>query len=55
VLGIVRTEGGDAVVMQQMDTEGKSGSGYLGDGDVKSKEAGEVCCWSVTGINSRRL
>jgi hypothetical protein len=55
VLGIVRTEGEDAVVMQQADTEGRSGSGYLGDGDVKSKEAGEVCCWLVTGIDSRRL
>jgi hypothetical protein len=27
------------------------GSGYLGDGDVKSKEAGEVCCWLVTRID----
>jgi hypothetical protein len=45
VLGIVRTEGGDAIVIRQADTEGRSGSGYLGDGDVKSKEAGEVCCW----------
>jgi hypothetical protein len=55
VLGIVITEGGDAVVMQQTDTKGKSGSGYLGDGDVKSEEAGEVCCWSVTRIDSRSL
>jgi hypothetical protein len=55
VLGIDRTEGGDAVVIQQADMEGRSGSGYLSDGDVKSKEPGEVCCWSVTGIDSRRL
>jgi hypothetical protein len=39
VNGIVITERGDAVVMQQTDTKGKSGSGYLGDGDVKSEEA----------------
>jgi hypothetical protein len=55
VLGIDRTEGGDAVVIQQADAEGKSGSGYLGDGDVKSEEAREVCCWLVTGIDSQRL
>jgi hypothetical protein len=48
-------EGGDAVVIQPADTEGKSGSGYLGDGDVKSEKAGEVCCWSVTRIDSQRL
>jgi hypothetical protein len=54
VLGIERTEGGDAIVMQQTDMEGRSGSGYLGDGDVKSKEAGEVCCWLVTRIDSQR-
>jgi hypothetical protein len=42
VLGIVRTEGGDAIVMLQTDTAGRSGSGYLGDGDVKSEEAREV-------------
>jgi hypothetical protein len=53
-LGIGRTEGGDAMVMQQTDAEGRSGSGYLGDGDVKSEEAREVCCWSVTGIDSWR-
>jgi hypothetical protein len=39
VNGIVITEGEDAVVMRRTDTEGKSGSGYLGDGDVKSEEA----------------
>jgi hypothetical protein len=33
VLGIERTEGGYAVVMQQTDMEGRSRSGYLGDGD----------------------
>jgi hypothetical protein len=55
VLGIDRTEGGDAAVIRQADTEGRSGSGYLDDGDVKSKKAGEVCCWSVTGIDSWRL
>jgi hypothetical protein len=43
VLGIVRIEGGDAVVMRQADTEGRMGSGYLGDGDVKSEEARDVC------------
>jgi hypothetical protein len=54
VLGIDRTEGRDAIVIQQADTEGRSGSGYVGDGDVKSKEAGEVCCWLVIGIDSQR-
>jgi hypothetical protein len=54
VLGIIRTEGEDAVVMRQTDTEGRSGSGYLGDGDVESEEARDVCCWLVTGIDSRR-
>jgi hypothetical protein len=43
VLGIDRTEGGDAIVIRQVDTEGRSGSGCLGDGDVKSEEAGDVC------------
>jgi hypothetical protein len=41
--------------MRRMDTKGKSGSGYLGDGDVKSEEARDVCCWSVTGIDSQSL
>jgi hypothetical protein len=54
VLGIVRTEGGHALVIRRVDMERRSGSGYLGDGDVKSKEAGEVCCWLVTGIDSQR-
>jgi hypothetical protein len=54
VLGIDRTEGGDAVVIRQVDMEGRSGSGYLGDGGVKSKEAREECCWLVTGIDSWR-
>jgi hypothetical protein len=39
VNGMVITEGEDAVVMQRTDTKRKSGSGYLGDGDVKSEEA----------------
>jgi hypothetical protein len=55
VLGIDRTEGGDAIVIQQADTEGRSGSGYLGDGGVRSEKAREVCCWSVAGIDSWRL
>jgi hypothetical protein len=38
--------------MRRADTEGRMGSGYLGDGEVKSEEAGEVCCWSVTRIDS---
>jgi hypothetical protein len=39
VNGIIITEGEDAVVMRRTDTERESGSGYLGDGDVKSEEA----------------
>jgi hypothetical protein len=53
VLEIDRTERGDAVVIQQADTEGRSGSGYLGDGDVKSKKA-RVCAVSqLPGLIAR--
>jgi hypothetical protein len=38
VNGVVITEGEDAVVMRQRIPKG-SGSGYLGDGDVKSEGA----------------
>jgi hypothetical protein len=36
--------------MRRTDTEGKSGSGYLGDGDVKSEEAGEVIAGVRDGL-----
>jgi uncharacterized protein YceK len=46
---------GCGTIRTMTDMEGKHGSGYLGDGDVKSEEAKEECCRLVTGIDSRRL